>query len=478
MNRLKELKHQQGSTVLADNNYSYNPANQISGIAELSDTKTFGYDTVDRLTSMTSPTLTPENYSFDEVGNRTSSHLSSSYGYSENNRLRETETIGKINYDYNGNPTEIDRLDSSTLFTWDYENRMAIANNDEQITFTYDALGRRVKRLRGDEKTFYTYDGQDVIMDNVSNVNSVITKYQNGLGIDSKLKLKTGTVSKYFLQDHLGSTTALTNSSGSVIESATYDSFGNSTGNLSTRYGYTGREFDADLGLQYSRARWYDATLGRFISEDPIGLNGGINQYSYVDGNPQNFVDPSGLEGGGFGSNFADWNDERTEYARDAYKADPQHWVYNATVDTGADIALGISDMFRVGNGTGHAIYDCDDNIYGRAAYIAADVTRASALFSVIGGGFARNLKSPIVETLETNPFKGKTPTQIDEMFTKKGFDPRGPDPVNGKGGYVNPKTNRSYHIDEKNSFGEPPHVDVNRPRNYGGSLPKRKFPM
>jgi RHS repeat-associated protein len=131
----------------------------------------------------------------------------------------------------------------------------------------------------------------------MDNMNSVITKYQNGLGIDNKLKLKTGGVSKYFLQDHLGSTTALTNSSGNVVESASYDSFGNSTNNLSTRYQFTGREFDSDIGLQYSRARWYDATLGRFISEDPIGLNGGINQFGYVGNNSSNLVDPSGLDG-------------------------------------------------------------------------------------------------------------------------------------------------------------------------------------
>ena len=76
------------------------------------------------------------------------------------------------------------------------------------------------------------------------------------------------------------------------------------------------------------------------------------------------------------------------------------------------------------------------------------------------------------------NPFKDKTPQQIDEMFKKKGFEPRGPDPVNGKGGYVNPKNGRSYHIDEANSFGEPPHVDVNRLRDYKGPLPKKKLPM
>ncbi len=74
------------------------------------------------------------------------------------------------------------------------------------------------------------------------------------------------------------------------------------------------------------------------------------------------------------------------------------------------------------------------------------------------------------------NPFRGKNASQIDEMFQRKGFEPRGPDPVNGKGGYVNPRTGRSYHIDEANSFGEAPHVDVNRPRGYKGELEKKKY--
>ena len=76
------------------------------------------------------------------------------------------------------------------------------------------------------------------------------------------------------------------------------------------------------------------------------------------------------------------------------------------------------------------------------------------------------------------NPFKGKTAAEIDEMFKAKGYAPRGPDPVNGKGGYVNPENQRSYHIDEANSFGEPPHVDVNRLKTYKGPLEKKKYEM
>jgi hypothetical protein len=81
-------------------------------------------------------------------------------------------------------------------------------------------------------------------------------------------------------------------------------------------------------------------------------------------------------------------------------------------------------------------------------------------------------------EGLAANPFAGKTPQEIENMLLNRGFDPRGPDPVNGMGGYVNPANDRSYHIDPANSFGEPPHVDVNRLPKNTPELPKKKFPI
>uniref|UniRef100_UPI0010FA176B RHS repeat-associated core domain-containing protein n=1 Tax=Chitinivorax sp. B TaxID=2502235 RepID=UPI0010FA176B len=60
------------------------------------------------------------------------------------------------------------------------------------------------------------------------------------------------------------------------------------------QYGYTGREPDV-AGLIYYRARWYDPSIGRFTQRDPSGLAGGLNPYGYVDGDPINLIDPSGL---------------------------------------------------------------------------------------------------------------------------------------------------------------------------------------
>jgi RHS repeat-associated protein len=121
------------------------------------------------------------------------------------------------------------------------------------------------------------------------------TKYLNGLGIDNKLRMQSGETVNYFLADHLGSTVGLTDITGNLTSQANYDSFGNQTGNLGSRYGFTGRERDDATALMYYRARWYDPKIGRFISEDPIGLAGGINQFSYVGNNPVNATDPFGL---------------------------------------------------------------------------------------------------------------------------------------------------------------------------------------
>ena len=82
---------------------------------------------------------------------------------------------------------------------------------------------------------------------------------------------------------------------GTVNERHQYEAFGASNGSAWTRYGYTGRERDAATGLMYYRARWYDAQQGRFLTEDPIGMQGGMNLYSYVVNNPLSFVDPLGL---------------------------------------------------------------------------------------------------------------------------------------------------------------------------------------
>ena len=173
----------------------------------------------------------------------------------------------------------------------------AALSGGSTATYVYDALGRRVRRFTSAnvEDTKFTYDGDDVLLDDDK---GTITKYLNGDGIDSKLRATTGSVASYFLADHLGSTNGLADSTGAVTSQTAYDSFGNrSNTTFPNRYQFTGREFDTFTGLQFSRARWYDPKIGRFISEDPIGFGGGdTNLYAYVRNRSLATRDPSGLQ--------------------------------------------------------------------------------------------------------------------------------------------------------------------------------------
>jgi RHS repeat-associated protein len=292
---LTRLKDAKNNTVIADNNYTYNTAGAITQNIDQGGTHAYGYDSLDRLTSATYTGTPAESYAYDSVGNRTSSQRSATYGYQPFNRLTNTSTASYL-YDNNGNLTTKTEGAGTTHFAWDFENRLiqVVTPAAGSVTYKYDALGRRIQSAPSNgASTNFTYDGQDVAQDKTST--NVITEYLNAPGIDNKIRQKTGTTLYYFAKDHLGSTAALTDSKGALVERETYDAYGNSAGSAKTRFGYTGRERDSLTGLMYYRARFYDPQLGRFISEDPVRFSGGSNWYAYVNNNPVNFSDPTGL---------------------------------------------------------------------------------------------------------------------------------------------------------------------------------------
>lgn len=103
------------------------------------------------------------------------------------------------------------------------------------------------------------------------------------------------------LADHNGTVRDLLDDSGALVNHVTYDSFGNMTGQTAPgeaiRYGFTGREYDAESGLYYYRSRYYDPTTGSFISEDSFGFAADdLNLYRYVFNAPVALRDPTGHE--------------------------------------------------------------------------------------------------------------------------------------------------------------------------------------
>ena len=115
-------------------------------------------------------------------------------------------------------------------------------------------------------------DANANVIEEVDNSANVLTRYAQSLDIDQPLaEYRAGTVS-YYEQDAINSVTSLSNSAAALADTYTYDTFGKltvSTGPLTNPFEFTGRNFDIETGISYYRARYYDKSLGRFITEDP-----------------------------------------------------------------------------------------------------------------------------------------------------------------------------------------------------------------
>jgi RHS repeat-associated protein len=221
--------------------------------------------------------------------------------YDGTNRL--TSWGGKaITYDANGNITNF----GSATYTWNARNQLTATSNGS-ATFRYDALARRVSTSVSGVTTPYLYDGQNPAM---ISTNQMLA----GAGLDEIYAQINSSGATSYLRDGLNSTVALTNSSAATTGNYSYSPYGDSvgTGTSTTPLQYTGRENDGATGLYYYRARYYSPQLGRFISEDPIGLAGGTNYYAYAGGDPISNSDPSGLlfginAGEGYGDSAVDY---------------------------------------------------------------------------------------------------------------------------------------------------------------------------
>jgi len=208
-------------------------------------------------------------------------------------------TAAGYTYDPAGNLISKTLGGETWTYAWNALNQMTSASKDGvvQASFQYDPLGRRVLKSTPGKVTAYTYDGADILRENVTLGGITTTSYYvHGPSIDEPLGKETGGVMTYYHADGLGSVVKETNQAGAVTNTLRYDAWGNIEAGARDGYAFTGREWDPETGLYYYRARYYDPRAGRFISEDPIGFGGGPNSYGYVDGGPANFADPSGLQ--------------------------------------------------------------------------------------------------------------------------------------------------------------------------------------
>jgi RHS repeat-associated protein len=301
LSRLLNVLHRVGTVTLDGAGYTYdNAGNRTAKTNYLNNiTENYTYDPLYQLTQVTQGTTTTESYSYDAVGNRLSSLGMSPYAYNSSNEL--TSTPSAI-YAYDGNGNTVTKADASgtTTYNWNFENRLTsvvLPGSGGTVTFRYDPLGRRIQKSSSNATINYLYDGANGIQE-VDVSGALLAHYTQGVGIDEPLAEQRSGTPGYYEQDGLRSVTSLSNFTAKLINSYAYDSFGNirdSTNALTNPFKYTGREHESETGLQYYRARYYDSSIGRFLSEDPMGFKAGFNFYDYVGNDPIRYGDPLGL---------------------------------------------------------------------------------------------------------------------------------------------------------------------------------------
>jgi len=259
-----------------------------------------------------------EDFAYDGEGNRISSHLSSLYLSDDHNRLTEDSDY-TYSYDDRGNRISRTAKVGGVVESYGYNSVNKLVAYDSGTgtvaSYFYDALGRRIAKDVDGVATAYVYDPWNPYSSVANDIllefeNGTLTRrWQHGAKVDEPLAFEgyagttaAGTGSEFALfADRQGSVLAVVDPiTGTLAAEYTYDAFGQVTqsGTLHQPFGFTGREYDAESGLYYYRARYYDPALGMFIQSDPIGFAAGdLNIYAYVGNDPFNWTDPSGLTG-------------------------------------------------------------------------------------------------------------------------------------------------------------------------------------
>ncbi|AXA90566.1 RHS repeat-associated core domain-containing protein [Massilia sp. YMA4] len=316
----------EGAAPVIARKYEYDEVGNLVSIDDQRNGVTrYSYDPIGRILSAVQPTLT-ERFAFDPAHNLLDTTVAS-VGRVEGNRIRVYEDK-RYDYDEHGNVVEkLIGKHTRMRFEWNAAHQMVksiVARNSsdtaQTVRYAYDPFGLRIAKKdafgvtrfvwdgnrllceqRGRHARTYVYGGDEFVpmarVDSVSDVNNAT--YQSKLG--------------HIHTDHLGTPRELTNCDGQILWAVSCRVWGNTIRVADVQEQATasplaepsplidvqpirfqGQCYDPETGLHYSRFRYYDPDLGRFVSIDPIGLAGGANTYTYPL-NPTKSVDPMGL---------------------------------------------------------------------------------------------------------------------------------------------------------------------------------------
>ena len=307
-NAVTSITHNNASgSQIVKHSYTYDETNNIVEYLNSIDGNTeYNYDFLGQLISADHASQTDESYAYDSNGNRVVAN-GDAYTTGTNNELTSD---GTYTYTYDAEGNRISKTNTANtereLYTWDHRNRLTTVtkqtfNTETQtwttvqvIEYTYDYNNVWIRKIVGDFKTIFIPENYQTTVQ----IDNGITTHHYLWTPNAQDKLLADTTSTdvlWSLTDHLGT---IRDVLGTTSTHLIYDAFGNLiSGTNPLLFGFTGKAFDSDTHLQNNINRWYDATIGRWLSTDPIGFEGNdTNLYRYVGNSPLTHIDITGLK--------------------------------------------------------------------------------------------------------------------------------------------------------------------------------------
>ena len=267
------------------------------------------YDNQYRISSIIAGSVLYRAYAYDANGNITSIVDSidsdvppldplSTYIY-ENGSNVLTEITGTASTVFTSDPNGNTITENGRTYIYDSLNQLiGIWDGSTQIAqYTFNGIGQRIKKVTAAGTKIFHYDSSGHIIAETDAAGVMLAEYVY-LGDQLLAMIRPGETVYYYHNDHLGTPQVLTDSTGNVAWKAVYAPFGKVQVLVATtenNFRFPGQYYDGETLLSYNYRRTYNFNTGRYMTSDPIGLDGGINPFVYVRDNPVNRVDPPGL---------------------------------------------------------------------------------------------------------------------------------------------------------------------------------------
>jgi RHS repeat-associated protein len=330
-----------GGSVIQNISYNYDRHGNIIRKGTVGGDYAYEYDALSRLARVRLNGEVIEAYSYDDAGNRLTSHIANNWTYGGNNRLLGYGNTGYM-YDEPGNTVRVKREGRIQNYVYDSENRLIQVNdsgNGPLVKYSYDPFGRRIRKevfrnpllkeeSRGEGTvTYFLYSDEGLVGEydaRGKEVRAYGYRPHASWTTDPVYMVRDGRCC-YFLNDHLGAPQVVIDENGKALWSARYEAYGtahvNSDSTITSNLRFPGQYYDAETGLHYNCHRYYDPRTGRYITPDPLGPAGGDhNLYRYVSNNPVNKSDRYGL----FHDDFDDYRDKRNRRWKNQFCRGPK----------------------------------------------------------------------------------------------------------------------------------------------------------